>query len=107
MIPLPSQEFFESLLNPRNQSRDPLCIILFTATWCSPCGKLDKDYLANLPNIKWYKCEITENKYTPGYCGVGSIPAFLAIVNGQPQPLFVSSNTEKVEEWTRTLSKIT
>ena len=107
MIPLPSQEFFESLLK---SPRDPLCIILFTAAWCSPCSKLDKDYLANIPNIKWYKCDITENKYTPGYCGVTSIPAFLAIINGQPQPLFVSSNTEKVEEWTKglkTLSKIT
>jgi hypothetical protein len=28
-----------------------------------------------------------------------SIPAFLAIVNGNAQPLFVSSDTMKVAQW--------
>ena len=99
MIPLPSQEFFESLLKTPN---DPICIVLFTASWCGPCGKLDKDYLVSLHNkIKWYKCDIDENKYTPGYCGVRSIPVFLAIINGKPQPLFASSDTMKVAEWVK------
>ena len=97
MIALPSQEFLENLL--KNPS-DPIVIILFTASWCGPCGKLDKDYLVGLSNnIKWYKCDIDENKYTPGYCGVKSIPAFLAIVNGKVKPLFTSSDTLKVTDW--------
>lgn len=96
MMPLPSQEFFESLLK-KNIRHDPICI-LFTASWCGPCGKIDKDYLVSL-NITWYKCDVDENKYTPGYCGVRSIPAFLAIVNGNPQPLFVSSDTYTISEW--------
>lgn len=58
------------------------------------------DFLVGLSDkIKWYICDIDENDYTPGYCGVKSIPAFLAIVNGQPQPLFVSSDTMKVAQW--------
>jgi thioredoxin-like negative regulator of GroEL len=101
MIPLPSQEFLESLIKKNPPvPHDPIVIILFTASWCGPCRKLDKEYLLNLSDkIKWYKCDIDENDYTPGYCGVRQIPAFLAIVNGQVQPLFVSSDTMKVAEW--------
>lgn len=103
MIPLPSQEFLENLIkNPR----DPIVIILFTASWCGPCAKLDKDYLVNLGNIKWYKCDIDQNKYTPGYCGVKTIPAFLPIVNGSVKPLFGSSDTLKVAEWIKNGLKV-
>lgn len=49
--------------------------------------------------IKWFECDVDENDYTPGYCGVKSIPAFLAIVNGAPQPLYVQSDTMKVAQW--------
>ncbi len=44
-------------------------------------------------------CDLDDNDYTPGYCGVRAIPAFLAIVNGVPQPIFQSSDTMKVIEW--------
>jgi thioredoxin-like negative regulator of GroEL len=101
MTNLPSQEFFESLIK-RNISRqfEPLIVILFTASWCGPCRRIDKSYLMELDNrIKWYKCDVDENDYTPGYAGVRNIPAFLAIVNGQPQPLFVSSDTMKIAQW--------
>lgn len=97
MTNLPSQEFLENLLkNPT----DPIVIILFTANWCGPCKRINKDHLVGLSDkIKWYKCDIDENKYTPGYCGVKTIPAFLAIVNGKVKPLFGSADTEKVTEW--------
>jgi thioredoxin-like negative regulator of GroEL len=101
MMPLPSQEFFESLIkkNP-STPHEPIVIISFSADWCGPCKRLDKNFLVGLSDkIKWYKCDLDENDYTPGYCGVKSIPAFLAIVNGAPQPLFVSSDTMKVAEW--------
>jgi thioredoxin-like negative regulator of GroEL len=103
MTPLPSQEFLESLIkkNP-SKPHEPIVIISFTASWCGPCKRIDKQLLLNLSDkIKWYKCDIDENDYTPQYCGVRQIPAFLAIVNGQPQPLFVSSDTMKVAEWIR------
>ncbi len=101
MMSLPSQEFFESLIkkNPP-KPHAPIVIILFSASWCKPCQRLDKDFLVGLSDkIKWYKCDIDENDYTFGYCGGRSIPAFLAIVNGNAQPLFVSSDTMKVAEW--------
>jgi thiol-disulfide isomerase/thioredoxin len=101
MTPLPSQEFFESLIkkNPL-KPHDPITIIKFGATWCGPCKRLDMDFLTNLSDkIKWYECDVDENDYTPGYCGVTSIPAFLAIVNGNAQPLYVQSDTMKVAQW--------
>jgi thioredoxin-like negative regulator of GroEL len=99
--PLPSHEFFESLIskNPTTP-HEPIVIVKFGATWCNPCKKIDVKYLLSLSDrVKWYECDIDENDYTAGYCGVRSIPAFLAIVNGRPQPLFVSSDTMKVAEW--------
>ncbi len=99
MTALPSQEFFESLIQ-KNMPHDPIVIIKFTATWCGPCKRIDTTLLLGLhPDIKWYECDLDENDYTPGYCGVKSIPAFLAIVNGVPQPIFQSSDTMKVAEW--------
>ena len=101
MIPLPSQEFFESLIkkNPP-KPHDPIVIIKFGATWCGPCRRLDMDFLVGLSyKIKWYECDIDENDYTFGYCGGKSIPAFLAIVNGNAQPLYVQSDTMKVAQW--------
>lgn len=75
-------------------------IIKFGAQWCGPCKRLDMDFLTNLSeHIKWYECDIDENDYTAGYCGVKSIPAFLAIVNGQPQPLFACSDVMKIAQW--------
>jgi thioredoxin-like negative regulator of GroEL len=101
MTPLPDQEFFESLIakNPPNP-HDPIVIILFTAKWCNPCKRLNKEVLLGLSDkIKWYKCDIDENDYTAGYCGIKTIPAFLAIVNGKIQPIFCSSETMKVVQW--------
>ena len=101
MIPLQDQLLFESLIRKNPPvPHDPYTLILFSAGWCKPCKNLNKEYLLNLSDkIKWYKCDIDENDYTPGYAGVRQIPAFLAIVNGQPQPRFVSSDTMKVAEW--------
>jgi len=99
MTALPNQEFFESLIQ-KNMPHDPIVLIRFTATWCGPCKRIDTALLLSLhPDIKWYECDLDENDYTPGYCGVKSIPCFLAIVNGVPQPIFQSSDTAKVVEW--------
>ena len=102
MTPLPNQEFFESLIKraTNNGPFAPICIIKFGAQWCGPCKRIDINALLNLSGqIKWYECDLDENDYTPGYCGVKTIPCFLAIVNGVPQPLFQSSDTMKVAEW--------
>lgn len=103
MIPLPSQEFFESLIqrNPP-QPHEPFVCVRFTASWCGPCKRVDSNYLLSVSDkIKWYVCDIDENDYTPGYCGVQQIPSFQAIVNGVPQPIFQNSNNQQIAEWLR------
>ena len=101
MIPLQTQEQFEQLLGKNTSKKpDPIVIIKFSATWCGPCRNIDVSALVSLSDkIIWYECDVDENEYTPGYCGVKTIPAFLAIVNGKPQPLFSNSNTQQIINW--------
>ena len=102
MTPLPSQEFLEGLIarNQPNQTYDPIVIIKFGATWCGPCKRVDVPVLLGLSkDIKWYECDIDELDYTAGYCGVKTIPCFMAIVNGVPKPLYQNSDTTKIVEW--------
>lgn len=99
MMSLLNQEFFESLIQ-KGVPHEPIVIIKFSAEWCGPCKRIDMQFLLNLSDqIKWYSCDLDENDYTPGYCGVKTIPAFLAIVNGVPQPILQCSDTMKVAEW--------
>jgi thioredoxin-like negative regulator of GroEL len=102
MTPLHDQALLESLIKRTvdNTKYDPIVIIKFYANWCGPCKRIDTQLLLSLSDqIKWYVCDLDENNYSPGYCGVKTIPCFLAIVNGVPQPLFQSSDTMKVAEW--------
>ncbi len=105
--PLPSHEYFESLLirqsnieAPLQQKANPLVIVYFTARWCGACKRLDIPTLVGVrPDSQWFICDIDANEYTPGYCGVRSIPSFQAISYGKPVPLFSSSSTTDVAHW--------
>jgi thiol-disulfide isomerase/thioredoxin len=98
---LPSHEFFVNLIKKNPPSpHDPIVILKLGAHWCGPCKRVDMNYLVGLSDkIKWYECDIDENEETAQFVGIRSIPAFLAIVNGNAQPLFVSSDTMKIAEW--------
>lgn len=57
-------------------------IIYFGATWCGPCKRVAPkalELMAQNPKIRWLKCDVDRNNYTPNYCNVKGIPAFLAI----------------------------
>lgn len=105
MTPLPDQEYFEALILRRMDDRlakvPEKVVIWFSASWCGPCRRVDTQALqGSFPDVTFYKCDVDENSYTPGFCQVRSIPAFLAIHNGAiTGPLFQNSNTEAIIHW--------
>lgn len=96
MNPL-SQEEFELIL----KSDKPLQVIYFTAKWCGPCKAIQlHTILDSFKGIKWHVCDVDDNQYTPGFCGVKSIPCFLAIVKGKPiLPIYQQSDANKIIDW--------
>lgn len=104
MMPLLNQTQFEVLLG-RAPSEEPvpsLVVVYFTAAWCKACKRLDLDAIVNsLPKATWFKCDIDQNDYTAGYCGIRSIPTFLVIQDKKVVSQLGDSRTEKVLEWTQ------
>jgi len=90
LTPLPSHEAFERMLAPRRPTEDgfldkydPWVCVVFTASWCGPCNRLDKEAIAEAsPAITWYVCDVDENQTTLGYCSLKSIPSFCLLKNG-------------------------
>ena len=106
MRPLESHEYLEQLLGrgpPREAGLPQLpavTVIYFTARWCGACKRLDLAALeAAFPALDWLKCDVDENQYSPGFCGVRSIPTFMLIVRGKAVGPFTSSDTQKVAGW--------
>ena len=98
MIPLETQEQFEGLLNSANKNPESV-VVYFTASWCGACTKLDHDLIQkSIPQATWYKCDIDQNKYTLGYCGLQKIPSFAIIKNSKFLGKFTSSDTSTVIE---------
>jgi thioredoxin-like negative regulator of GroEL len=101
MIPLQTQVQFENLLKPIDENGKPASarvVVYFTASWCGACKRLDfPALLSSTPqDIVWYKCDVDENKYTLGYCGLKSIPSFAVIKNGKFLGKLSSSDTMTV-----------
>lgn len=102
MMLLQSQEQFEILLGkiPTQDTIPPLIIVYFTANWCKACKRLDLALIqGTLPTATWFKCDIDQNDYTAGYCGIRSIPTFLVIQDKKVVSQLGDSRTEKVVEW--------
>lgn len=107
---LTSQTEFEQLIGrsgeplPPGVELPPFTIVYFTARWCGPCQRLDMASIEAIsPKINWLKCDIDENKYTPGYCGVRSIPTFLAVANKKIVGQLQNSDSGRVKAWVETL----
>ena len=107
--PLPNQEYFEGLIARTNSGAaefKPLVIIYFTASWCGACKRLDLPALvASRPDAQWFVCDVDDNNYTPGYCGIKTIPAFQAISYGKTMPLFSNSSMPAVGAWLAALPR--
>jgi thioredoxin 1 len=102
MIPLQTQLQFEELLKPVNSEGKPAekaVVVYFTASWCGACQRLNLEALQMMnPKVVWYKCDIDENKYTLGYCGLSKIPSFVFIKDGKFLGKITSSDTKFVAD---------
>lgn len=102
MEQLESQEYFEALIGLKEWEK-PLpgfVVIWFTARWCGPCKRVNTDVLLSaFKDVTWLKCDIDENDYTPGYCGIRSIPAFLVVKNKKVVGTLQSNDATKIVEW--------
>jgi thioredoxin-like negative regulator of GroEL len=83
MLRLKSQEQFETDILNTKTGPAYVCIV-FSAAWCGPCKKLDKEGLVRAhADITWYGCDVDENTYTHGYCGLKKIPSYVFVKNGK------------------------
>jgi thioredoxin 1 len=103
---LMTQEEFEQLTGvqpvPEGTTVPPFSVIYFTATWCGACRRLNMPALeAALPEVNWLKCDVDQNNYTGGYCGVRSIPSFIIVKNKKVSEIFQSTSNDAVEKWIR------
>jgi thioredoxin 1 len=102
MIPLLTQELFEQLIGraPSEKPVPSFCVVYFTAKWCGACKRLDLDEIeSSVPKATWYKCDIDENDYTAGFCGIRSIPTFLVIKESKILGQLGDSRTSEVVTW--------
>ena len=104
MILLHNQTLFEKLIGRGDDSdakdMPPINIVYFTARWCGACKRLDLGKLVGAyPLVAWYKCDIDDNEYTAGFCGIRSIPTFMIIKDKKIVGTFANSETEKVLTW--------
>jgi len=102
---LETQEEFEQLIgklpaDPATLATPRFTVVYFTAKWCSACKALNIPILEDrFPRINWLKCDIDQNEYTAGYCGIRSIPTFLIVADQVVIGPLTSNNTEKVSDW--------
>jgi thioredoxin-like negative regulator of GroEL len=113
MRPLESHEYLEQLLGrgpARQPEAEPLpaaTVVYFTANWCAACRRLDLAALeAAFPGLDWLKCDVDANQYSPGFCGVRSIPSFMLFLRGKAVGPFTSSDTGKVAAWLEAQCKL-
>jgi thioredoxin-like negative regulator of GroEL len=106
MPPL-TQDILEKLLQNSLPDQAPYIAIYFTAKWCGPCNALPLDKIIMLnKNIMWYICDVDENKYSSGYCGIKSVPSFMGVINGKPTQLLATSNSTDIFKWVQDLHQL-
>jgi thioredoxin-like negative regulator of GroEL len=106
---LESQQLFERMwfhtgtdVLPGMRSSDKGWIVWHTAKWCGPCKQLQIPVLeevATKRGLTIWKCDVDENEYTSGYCGVRSIPTFQFMTPKKIHDTLQCSDTEKVAQW--------
>lgn len=100
-----SHDEFEGLIGrqPATFALPDLTVIWFTANWCGPCKRIDIEYLRKSFPASWRKCDIDQNDYTAGFCGIRSVPSFLVVYKKKVVGTKSSSNTAEILDWLQKL----
>jgi thioredoxin 1 len=101
---LMNQEEFETLLGRGDVITDtpPISVVYFTASWCGACRSLNLTRIVyETPDVNWLKCDIDQNDYTAGYCGIRSIPTFLCIKDKKVVGTLQNNNDDEVIQWVK------
>lgn len=103
-----SHDEFEMLIGRRAATfaLPDLTVIWFTATWCGPCKRIDTDALQKSFPTNWLKCDIDQNDYTAGFCGIRSVPTFLVVYKKKVVGTKSSSSTADIIEWLQNLQLV-
>jgi thioredoxin-like negative regulator of GroEL len=103
---LETQEVFEQFIG-RSPDLPPISgstVIYFTAKWCSACRRIKiEEVIKACKDIRLMKCDVDLNNYTAGFCGIRTIPTFLAIKDMKIIGQLSSSDTEKIVGWVQQL----
>ena len=100
-----SQMEFEQLIGrgePTDAPQPRITVVYFTASWCGACRRLNLPALEEAtPTVNWLKCDIDQNDYTAGYCGIRSIPSFLIIVDKNIAGTLQDNDNARVITWVK------
>lgn len=97
-----TQTEFEQLLGRGEpmENRPEIAVVYFTARWCTACRSVDMTRLSEkLHGVVFYKCDVDENDYTAGYCGIRSIPSFALIRKQKMVGTLTSNKTDEILSW--------
>uniref|UniRef100_A0A6C0D8Q7 Thioredoxin domain-containing protein n=1 Tax=viral metagenome TaxID=1070528 RepID=A0A6C0D8Q7_9ZZZZ len=102
---LETQEQFEELIGriPVREPLPSLTVIWFSAAWCGPCKKIQINKLMSDFPANWLKCDVDQNNYTAGFCGIRSVPTFMVIYNTKILETKASSDTNEILQWLNSL----
>ncbi len=87
-----------------NDPAHPMIVILFSASWCTSCSKIDKNALLRIhENIRFYYVDLDkeDGQNMLFYVGFSQIPGILAIKNGIPCAPLQSSDIQKISWYIR------
>ncbi|XP_028403748.1 thioredoxin-like [Dendronephthya gigantea] len=85
----------------REEHKDKLVVIDFTASWCGPCKHIAPAFekLANeYPNVAFAKVDVDNNSEVAESEGVSAMPSFFFYKNGDKIDSITGANEAKLEE---------
>ena len=107
MLDLSTLAQFEELWDGRDDRGNPgpkRFLIWFSAAWCGPCQKMDKNALeaaAHEMALPFYYCDHVVNPDTAVYVGIKQFPTFVMFNPKFEVARRISGDTTKVCQWIR------